>query len=99
MENHVVNSEIKITVPEKQYIVPDGEKCYSVSKEDGGWEKINCQYMSRKTDHISAREAQASGLGYSGGSIDHYFCSIFRVGLSMEIGYGVKKCDACLRSK
>lgn len=86
---------MKIIIPAKEYQVPDGKKCYSWSQDDGGWQKIKCQFYYNNQSYISAKEAQASGLGFSGGTIDNHTCSLFRQGLKSEIGVGVFKCDEC----
>lgn len=88
----------KLRIPEHEYTVPDGPKCYSWADDDGGWQKVKCKYYSQSIDRISDREAQSCGLGYSGGIIDHHTCTLFRTGLASEIGVGVFKCNECLEA-
>jgi hypothetical protein len=79
--------------------VPDGPVCVNwgyrtfMPKEL----EFHCPAFRDESQHLSASDAMASGLGYSGGTIRAYRCRLFDVGLDYEFGVGPKKCNACLK--
>ncbi len=92
---------MKIIKPEVIAEVPDGNRCVSWSPQESREGKdFKCTFFRDDSKTISAREAQQSGLGYSGGTISFFRCALFDVGLTQyEYGHGVCKAAQCLEAK
>lgn len=76
---------------------PDGDVCANWAYRTWMRKEQNykCTMLRDESVHISASEAQSSGLGCSGGTIQHYRCALFDESLAYELGIGPKKCVSC----